>query len=572
MIPLLQKGQVGRTILGGPAPSGDTFADLLAPNEGTGSVGDMLASMANPLTGVFGTGYVGSFALGQTLEGGTGTGQVGTPIPGLAVLLGGNGVSGHAGTLVVSRSSLLTGTYGSAVIAMRDCYFETFPSGISDFSLLRGTTNAFSATSSVLSFSGVSSSDNNSVIYKTITPRTAESISFKFQLTSIYSDDGGIFELYNGLTPIFQFNPIREGFYDPNRLAHAYVMSNDFSVSSATLSAGTWYQCDVRFTGVAGTTSFTIRKVSDDSIVYTSNLGGYTFGPYTVDRIRFFVDYANAGALSETQYKEISICSGTGITASTGDALSTNLGTASLGSFGLAQALTTVSGTGGVGTILLPSGPHLTKLQTYFDGNDSTDISYYLNGAGTIVETGTGSGITITGNKFHFYAQGTPSEGGYMEWNSAEIGGWGGPITIEWFAECISNKNLAYSRNLLYGYNSADLAGTSFEFGYQENVGYHVLEVGGTTYTYGAAAGNGRTHHAFVFGSTQRRYYIDGVLEYSSTASPPGVHPGGIIRLDGTQYNNNEITETTIDEFRIRYEEVYTGSSFTPPTNLPAPD
>jgi len=348
----LQKGQVGRTILGGPAPSGDTFADLLAPNEGTGSVGDMLASMANPLTGVFGTGYVGSFALGQTLEGGTGTGQVGTPIPGLAVLLGGNGVSGHAGTLVVSRSSLLTGTYGSAVIAMRDCYFETFPSGISDFSLLRGTTNAFSATSSVLSFSGVSSSDNNSVIYKTITPRTAESISFKFQLTSIYSDDGGIFELYNGLTPIFQFNPIREGFYDPNRLAHAYVMSNDFSVSSATLSAGTWYQCDVRFTGVAGTTSFTIRKVSDDSIVYTSNLGGYTFGPYTVDRIRFFVDYANAGALSETQYKEISICSGTGITASTGDALSTNLGTASLGSFGLAQALTTVSGTGGVGTVV----------------------------------------------------------------------------------------------------------------------------------------------------------------------------------------------------------------------------
>jgi len=354
----LQKGQVGRTILGGPAPSGDTFADLLAPNEGTGSVGTVTVGLLSVLSGVQGAGYVGHMGLGQAFSGVAGAGAVGQPTPGIAVLLGGNGITGSFGSVASSEAALLTGVYGVG----------------------------------------------------------------------------------------------------------------------------------------------------------------------------------------------------------------------SVGSFGLAQALTTVSGTGGVGTILLPSGPHLTKLQTYFDGNDSTDISYYLNGAGTIVETGTGSGITITGNKFHFYAQGTPSEGGYMEWNSAEIGGWGGPITIEWFAECISNKNLAYSRNLLYGYNSADLAGTSFEFGYQENVGYHVLEVGGTTYTYGAAAGNGRTHHAFVFGSTQRRYYIDGVLEYSSTASPPGVQAGGIIRLDGTQYNNNEITETTIDEFRIRYEEVYTGSSFTPPTNLPAPD
>ena len=376
--------------------------------------------------------------------------------------------------------------------------------------------------------------------------------------------------LRNGTTQVMHFNPRREPGIPDGNLGRCLFNLNGNDSFIANLSTGIWYRGEVLLKTGSGSYGRVI-DTRDESLVGSINYGSVV--PQPITRLDFGVDEAGAN-LSETDYRNIAICStvGGGLTPSSTRSFTGNYATGSLGSFGLAQALTTVSGTGGVGTILLPSGPHLTKLQTYFDGNDSTDISYYLNGAGTIVETGTGSGITITGNKFHFYAQGTPSEGGYMEWNSAEIGGWGGPITIEWFAECISNKNLAYSRNLLYGYNSADLAGTSFEFGYQENVGYHVLEVGGTTYTYGAAAGNGRTHHAFVFGSTQRRYYIDGVLEYSSTASPPGVQAGGIIRLDGTQYNNNEITETTIDEFRIRYEEVYTGSSFTPPTNLPAPD
>ena len=216
-------------------------------------------------------------------------------------------------------------------------------------------------------------------------------------------------------------------------------------------------------------------------------------------------------------------------------------------------------------TILLPSGPHLTKLQTYFDGNDSTDISYYLNGAGTIVTTGTGSGITLSGDAFRFYAQGSPTPGGYLSWISSEICGHSGPITLEWFDTMTSNKNVSYTRTMHYWPNSNSVE-DSYSFGLYATEGLHVFN--GTNYE----AASGRTHHAFVFGATERRYYINGVLKYSLSSGPPGTGTTGEIRLGDGGYNNNEIDDYSIDEFRIRYEEVYTGSSFTPPTNLPAPD
>jgi len=543
--------------------------------------------------------------LGQTLEGGTGTGQVGTPIPGLAVLLGGNGVTGYTNTMPASIAALLSGNAGSTARDPCDPFWGDVLLYMSGAGAAWTDSSSYARGPAV----GVGNAafDTTHTLFGNPTynlPAATDRVTLSdVFLNQLLGANEWCYEFWIRPTVVPLLNNQVISAMGPFTVG----LANDFTIwlNVPNIGGGSYTQGS---TSSLSTTNFThvafVRDNTTDStfgyiktfvngqlestggmfqktasIPISNNEGfkqlyGYfTIGPQmSIVETRITYKTARYYANFDVPTGPYPTVSCRVLAPSSTRSFTGNYATGSLGSFGLAQALTTVSGTGGVGTILLPSGPHLTKLQTYFDGNDSTDISYYLNGAGTIVETGTGSGITITGNKFHFYAQGTPSEGGYMEWNSAEIGGWGGPITIEWFAECISNKNLAYSRNLLYGYNSADLAGTSFEFGYQENVGYHVLEVGGTTYTYGAAAGNGRTHHAFVFGSTQRRYYIDGVLEYSSTASPPGVQAGGIIRLDGTQYNNNEITETTIDEFRIRYEEVYTGSSFTPPTNLPAPD
>lgn len=115
MIPTLQKGQVGRTILGSGA-SGDAFADLISENEGTGDVGSVSASMVNPITGVYGTGYAGLFGFGQAAIGVGGAGVAGTPTPALAVLLGGTGVAGYIGSVGGNLAALLAGVSGTGAL------------------------------------------------------------------------------------------------------------------------------------------------------------------------------------------------------------------------------------------------------------------------------------------------------------------------------------------------------------------------------------------------------------------------------------------------------------------------
>lgn len=212
----------------------------------------------------------------------------------------------------------------------------------------------------------------------------------------------------------------------------------------------------------------------------------------------------------------------------------------------------------------------LTKLQTYFAGDDSADVSAYQHGEGTIVTVGSGSGVTISGEAFNFYAQGAPTPGGYLQWTGlSELAHYGGPITIEWFSTMRSNKNVSYTTSLIYVSNDALSGSYTFSFGYYGSP--TVIHVYNGSNLVNVTA-NQRTHHAFVLGTTSTRYYIDGALVYSNAGPPPGAtSAAGSLKLGANGYNNSEIDDYGIDSFRVRFEEVYT-APFTPPAELPAPD
>jgi len=385
VIPLLQKGQVGRTILGGPAPSGDTFADLLAPNEGTGSVGDMLASMANPLTGVFGTGYVGSFALGQTLEGGTGTGQVGTPIPGLAVLLGGNGVTGYTNTMPASIAALLSGNAGSTARDPCDPFWGDVLLYMSGAGAAWTDSSSYARGPAV----GVGNAafDTTHTLFGNPTynlPAATDRVTLSdVFLNQLLGANEWCYEFWIRPTvvPLLNNQVI-------SAMGHFTVgLANDFTIwlNVPNIGGGSYTQGS---TSSLSTTNFThvafVRDNTTDStfgyiktfvngqlestgsmfqktasIPISNNEGfkqlyGYfTIGPQmSIVETRITYKTARYYANFDVPTGPYPTVSCRVLAPSSTRSFTGNYATGSLGSFGLAQALTTVSGTGGVGTVV----------------------------------------------------------------------------------------------------------------------------------------------------------------------------------------------------------------------------
>src|SRR5574337_1826305 len=206
-----------------------------------------------------------------------------------------------------------------------------------------------------------------------------------------------------------------------------------------------------------------------------------------------------------------------------------------------------------------------TRLQSYFDDNDSTDISGYGGGAGTLV------GASISGNKLVVNHNTVGDQS--LTYESANIAADGvSPITIEAIIDWQSTPNVSYMRVLNYVPNIN--FGDRFSIGYYgadgkicyDDLGFGTQHVSAANYT-------GPTHVAIVVAATGLRVYFAGALVYQTfgDARPSSAVAGRITLGDPFGYNSATATAYTISEFAIRFEEKFTGASFTPPTEIDPP-
>ena len=414
MIPLLQKGQVGRTILGGTVPSGDTFADLILENEAAGSVGDMTLSMVNPITGVYGQGYTGSFGLAVLLGGNGVSGYAGTPTAGVASLLGGAFATGKTdiefpvlagANIIYSNRKLVANAANKCVTLQRSSDGATsdigFVNGIIDTAAITSFVGSSGAKATV-AFNQADPSNNltkpgpNSVdvviagafqdglkcdrsatsgLISTLNSSDLNQYTMFLRVKIVDVITGGAYTLYNHGGPDKGFVSYPNTWTTPNWWSNGnedFTVqkdgSNSLGTRSALPSAGTWVVYAVKVdltapslrvwkdnvettthfnTGSVGTTLTLGAKKWIWGVDYTSAQGSNS----TFSDIILFesllsdsdISTINASLVDQTIHSlKPSVASFPGSVSAAG----------SLGSFGLAKALTTVSGTGGVGTVV----------------------------------------------------------------------------------------------------------------------------------------------------------------------------------------------------------------------------
>lgn len=209
----------------------------------------------------------------------------------------------------------------------------------------------------------------------------------------------------------------------------------------------------------------------------------------------------------------------------------------------------------------------LTLLQSRFLDGSAADESFYARGN----PTGAGRGEVTDGafdvDIVHADYPFVPSALVYEPEDLIPNGT--GALTFEMIATCAAVPNVSSvplgELQLAYGDNTSLFAfqyfdGERLKFKHQA-----------TEYVSPAAVA-GPVHMAMVFTATELRVYFAGslVATLARAAVPAAVRMR--VRIgDWTGYSSG-VTQYTVHGFRLRQEEVYTGASFTPPTEIPDPD
>jgi hypothetical protein len=221
----------------------------------------------------------------------------------------------------------------------------------------------------------------------------------------------------------------------------------------------------------------------------------------------------------------------------------------------------------------------LTRLQSYFTGNVSTDVSYFANGASTAPT----NYASFSGEAFKYYGDlnSDNTNGGYAEWVDSDLGGtYGGPVTIEGFIDFTSLNDEAQVNFFTWIQNSADLT-TRYDLCAYANGGPGTHELAINVGAFGidglsgvTAAGTGRHHWCVQFGTLGTAAFIDGVQFFSIPGDgTPTAGATGTVRLGGTGSGGSVgRTEYELTAFRFRGEIVYDYAGFTPPAEIAAPD
>jgi hypothetical protein len=215
------------------------------------------------------------------------------------------------------------------------------------------------------------------------------------------------------------------------------------------------------------------------------------------------------------------------------------------------------------------SGDPLTLLQSRFIDAEDDDESFYQDGApgqsgGTVAD-----GVFIV-NRDNAANPHTPS---YLEYTPAvQFNGTDG-VTFECFLEFVSNPNVSYTGAVEIVTNAALASSTYHRFGYYATGGQMVYDSAapGLQYTSPGAV-VGKTHCAVVFDATSLRAYIGGVKVFEALGDNTLAAHNFRVRIGDNSGYSSGTTAFNVHGFRLRQEAVYTGASFTPPTEIPPPD
>jgi hypothetical protein len=215
------------------------------------------------------------------------------------------------------------------------------------------------------------------------------------------------------------------------------------------------------------------------------------------------------------------------------------------------------------------NGDPLTLLQSRFIDADPDDESFYDRGAptqdgGTVAE---GSFVVNTDNSA------TPSAEAYLEYAPAglEVSANDSPLTFECFLTPGSNPNVYYITAVEILLNTGD-PGSFHRFGWYTSAQNLIYE--NTSFGIEADAGTlpGKTHCAMVWDETSFRVYVAGVKVYEDLGDARRDPLQMRVRIGDPNGYSSGITNFSVDGFRVRQEGVYTGDSFSPPTEIPPPD
>jgi hypothetical protein len=212
----------------------------------------------------------------------------------------------------------------------------------------------------------------------------------------------------------------------------------------------------------------------------------------------------------------------------------------------------------------------LTLLQSRFVDASADDESYYDRGAPT-QDGGTVAADTFTVNRDNGADPFAPSmltyEPSGLQSNGTDA------LTAEAIIQWVETPNVSYTKAFEIITNTADPAGTVHRFGYYGSGGQVVYDNAGfgTEYQSAASVGTDYVHFALVMSTGSTRAYIAGVKVWEGAGGVPDASQIRVRIGDSTGYSSGT-THFIVNGFRVRQEEVYTGDTFTPPTEIPAPD
>lgn len=202
-----------------------------------------------------------------------------------------------------------------------------------------------------------------------------------------------------------------------------------------------------------------------------------------------------------------------------------------------------------------------TRLQSYFDGNSSADISAYENGSGVLA----GNALITTGQ---FSVNDTSGAGGTLTYDNAyTISDGSTPVTIELYVTWNSTPNATPLPFMKWIPNVANAANFD-RLQFHANAGI-VQWVWGGYQT--PSPISGRTHFRIVYTASVSTLYINGSPVATGPGLPVASANAGRFILGGDGYADATPVSYTIDEFAFRWQQMNTGA-FTPPTHIDPPD